>query len=438
MLSHFKKELEIANIGKLDKILLAVSGGVDSMVMTNLCYQLGLNISIAHVNYQLRGKESDLDAEMVESLAKKYNVPFYQAKFNTKEIANETSNSIQIAARNIRYDWFEELVHEKKFDYLFTAHHLNDSIETFFINLNRGSGIKGLLGIRDRSYIYRPLKSFSRESILAFSKLNGIEYRYDSSNKDTKYLRNWFRHKIIFPWQQRNPAFLATMKKNMDYLGELDQLMQSIIEKDLGDTNVKSLKSISLTKVNNWEFPKFSLHACLQPYGFSFKQIEEILEKIKENLFGQSYFSTTHKLIIDRENLVLKEIDNDNSIVNCEIQENLMADIKKAPIALELLTEWPKPEEMDGYSHYLDWDLLSFPLKLRNWKNGDKIKPLGMKGSKKLSDILTDNKVPISDKEKTLVLVSGSSIVSVIGQLIHNDFRITNNTKKVMRIRWLS
>ena len=167
MLSHFKKELEIANIGKRDKILLAVSGGVDSMVMTNLCYQLGLNISIAHVNYQLRGKESDLDAELVESLAKKYNVPFYQAKFNTKEIANETSNSIQIAARNIRYDWFEELVHEKKFDYLFTAHHLNDSIETFFINLNRGSGIKGLLGIRDRSYIYRPLKSFSKESILA-------------------------------------------------------------------------------------------------------------------------------------------------------------------------------------------------------------------------------------------------------------------------------
>ena len=150
------------------------------------------------------------------------------------------------------------------------------------------------------------------------------------------------------------------------------------------------------------------------------------------------YFSTTHQLIIDRDNLVLKEIKNDSSIVNCEIQENLVVDIKQASIELELLTEWPKPEEMDGHSHYLDWDLLSFPLKLRNWKNGDKVKPLGMKGSKKLSDILTDNKVPISDKGKTLVLVSGSSIVSVIGQLIHNDYRITNNTKKVMRIRWQS
>jgi tRNA(Ile)-lysidine synthase len=438
MLSHFKKEIENANIGESDKILLAVSGGIDSMVMTYLCHELGLNIAIAHVNYQLRGKESELDAEMVKSLAQKLQLPFFQTNFNTKEIVKTAKESTQIVARNLRYEWFDNLVKEKKFDYLFTAHHLNDSVETFFLNLNRGSGIKGLLGIRDRSYIHRPLKSFSRSVIEEYAISNGIKYREDSSNKDTNYLRNWLRHKIISPWQERNPAFLDTMKKNMDYLGEVNDLVQSMISKDLKRLEIEKLSSISFAEISKWELPKFSLHACLQPYGFSFNQIEEILQKMKENSSGQLYYSNSHQIIIDRNSLVLGEIESNYLRVNIEIFHSLEIDKELVQLELELLTEWPKLEEMDTFSQYLDWDLLNFPLNLRNWENGDKIKPLGMKGSKKASDVLTDNKVPISAKKKTLVIQSGSTIVSVVGQLINNDFRITDKTKRVLRIRWQS
>ncbi len=435
MLSHFKKEVENAGIGESDKILLAVSGGIDSMVMTYLCIEMGLNIAIAHVNYQLRGKESEIDAALVKSLSEKFQLPFFQNNFETKEIVNTSTDSLQTVARSLRYEWFDSLVKEEKFDYLFTAHHLNDSVETFFLNLNRGSGIKGLLGIKDRSYIHRPLKSFSRNTIEEFATSKGIKYRSDSSNKETKYLRNWFRHKIVAPWQERNPAFLNTMKKNMDYLGEVNDFVQSAINKDLIGLKVEKLSSISLEKISKWELPKFSLYACLQPYGFSFKQIEEILEKMKENSSGQLYYSNSHQIIIDRDRLALEEIQTNSNSINCEIFENLVIDNELVPLELELLTEWPKVEEMDALSQYVDWDLLYFPLKLRNWENGDKIKPLGMKGSKKVSDVLTDNKVPISAKKKTLVIKSGSTIVSVVGQLISNDYRITDKTKRVLRIR---
>ena len=420
-----------------NKVLLAVSGGLDSVAMAELFSKGDIPFSIAHCNFSLRGKESDADAEFVKNLAKGYGVKFHSKKFNTESYARKEKVSTQLAARDLRYQWFRELLKKENYQSLATAHHLDDSIETFFINLMRGTGIKGLSGIPVKTAEFiRPLSCFARKEILDFAKKENLKWREDSSNASDDYLRNRIRHKLIPVLHELLPEFNSVMEKNLENIRQSVALQAEI-------TSALKKKYLKLTSKGSWILnlrslmkepeSKIKLQLILSDLSIKATKLNSLFTSGDT---GKLFYSGEFSLLKDRGNLHIKRLKNkDREAVSLNGSEE---EFHYYDLNIHVKTDKFKAGQAlskDPNRQQLDAEKLSFPLKLRQWEAGDYFYPLGMRGRKKLSDFLVDNKVNRFDKENCLVLLSGKDIVCILGHRIDDRYKITDQTKSIFTIK---
>ncbi len=419
------------------RILLAVSGGADSMLMLHLFTNAGFSVAVAHCNFRLRGSESDGDEQFVSEYCDNHNLAFYVKHFNTQDYSVEKGISIEMAARDLRYAWFDGLLSKHGFDFLATAHHQDDVIETFLINLSRGSGIKGLSGIQPKSgKIIRPILFTNRTEILEYCTRFKIDFRTDSSNLDTVYKRNLIRQQILPLLEQVNPAFRRNALKTIGNLHETGQLFQQRMseikswvysEDDMG-------VMIHIEKLLNLSPLKTILFELIREFGFQADQVDDIIDSLTKES-GRKFFSNEYRLIKDREYLLISPfllkqdqvfyIEEDCHKINFPIHLSLEIIDRKSDFRFST-----HPNVAD-----LDLDKVVFPLILRHWQEGEYFQPLGMTGMKKLSDFFVDEKYSIPDKENIWILASGNQPVWIVGKRLDDRFKITSITKRILRIR---
>lgn len=440
MFQRFKKHIA-DNFPFLEgkKLLITISGGLDSVVLTHLLVTLNSSkISLAHCNFQLREKESDLDEHFVVSLSRKLNLEIFKTTFNTKEYSEENKLSTQIAARELRYNWFEELVKNEGFDFVLTAHHADDNLETFLINLTRGTGLDGLTGIPAiNKNIVRPLLVFSREEIKQFALENNIDWREDASNEATKYVRNKIRHQIIPKLKELNTGLLASFEKTSLFLQESQQIIEDRIEnikdKIVSIDNLSALEvtKIDVKKIKQLSNPKAYLYQLLKAYNFTeWNDIENLLFAQS----GKQVFSKTHRLLKNRDFLLVTEISASEENEVFYIDENQLE--ITIPIQLKLEKVYKETETKNNII-FVDKDLLKFPLIVRKWQNGDYLYPSGMKGKKKLSKFFKDEKYSLIEKENTWLLCSAENeIIWVLSKRQDNRFLTTTNTQNIIKISY--
>jgi tRNA(Ile)-lysidine synthase len=432
MLTKFQHHIEQHFTQLKDKkLLLAVSGGLDSMVLMHLFQELDYNIGIAHCNFQLRGKESDADENFVKLQAERLQIPIFSTRFETEKFANENKFSIQLAARKLRYDWFYQILEEEKHDYLLTAHHLDDQLETFLINLSRGTGIEGLTGIpATNDKIMRPLLPFSREEILAFAVENLLSWREDSSNASTKYLRNKIRHDVIPILKTLNPNFLPTFENTLEHLNQANNLVNDaakmqfdLVVKQLDDQHIFDIPK--LLELPNY---KAYLYQWLKDFGFT--AWVDIYDLVNANS-GKQIFSETHVLLKDRNSLLLFEKREKH---NAEIY--FVKDFEsKVNIPLKLsFCKVANISNVNANCIFVDENQLKLPLVIRKWQEGDVFYPAGMIGKKKLSKFFKDEKYSLFDKQNQWLLCSNDEIVWVIGKRADQRFLTNENTKNYIKI----
>lgn len=419
---------------KGDKTLITVSGGRDSVALCELFYKAKFPFAIAHCNFQLRGKEANEDENFVKKLAIKYKVDFFSRRFQTKDFSQKNKLSVQQAARILRYDWFEEIRSKNGFDFIATAHHKDDELETFFINLIRGTGIAGLHGISvKRDAIIRPLLFANRDEIDAFVKKNKLKFREDSSNASDKYLRNKIRHKILPLFEEINPSFRNTLSEEIMRLSEVEKVYNHFI--DAHRKQILKNNSISISDLKKSPFASVLLYEVLKKYQFSSKVAEEVFSALDSGS-GKTFFSSTHRLVKDRENLIITKQ------VLTEKKEVFSISQKSKSIVATGNLEFSKVEGSakfkipnDSNIACLDFEKLKFPLEIRKWKKGDFFYPLGMNKKKKLSDFFTDIKLSIPEKENTWLLCSEQNIVYVIGKRIDERYKVGKQTKLIYLVR---
>ena len=418
---------------KKASLLIAVSGGLDSVVLTHLLHRLDYNIAIAHCNFNLRGIESDLDEKFVLELGSSLGKTTHLTSFQTTEIAAKNKNSIQLSARNLRYDWFQQLLLNHKYDYVLTAHHLDDNLETFLINFSRGTGLDGLLGIPViNENIVRPLLPFSRDEIKQFAISEKITWREDQSNASNKYLRNKIRHQIVPVLKEINPNLLDSFLKTNRFLKQsqnlIDENIQAIKE-GLWFEDSNGIIKIDIVKLKQSKNPKAILYQLLKDYQFTaWEDIYHLLEAQS----GKKVFSKSHQLLKDRMFLLLsKKTLSSKSDAIFKIDEN--TEQIDAPISLKF-TKVTALGLKSKNQIYIDKDLLSFPLHLRKWQKGDIFYPSGMKGKKKLSDYFKDEKFSLLEKDQTWILCANNEIVWIVGKRQDERFIAESTSKNILQI----
>jgi len=420
-----------------DNVLLAVSGGVDSMVMANLFLKTDNTIGIAHCNFQLRGTESDKDEKFVREFAKNSNTPFYVINFDTEKYAEEKRVSIQMAARDLRYEWFEKIRVTEGFDYIALAHNKNDILETVLLNIARGTGLKGMTGIKKKSgYIIRPLLYATRNEIAQYVNDNNLSYREDSSNAKIKYKRNKIRHQIIPEFEELNPDFIDSFSHTINQIEEAYGIFKNMVnkKKEQTVTEIGDKTLIDIYKLRNLSNKATYLYEFLKPYHFPSQIIPDIIESL-EGIPGKQFLSPTHRLIKDRNHLIItpqKKDTTEKFYIDRETKELTQ------PIRLLFRKFSSKPNLKIPHSPDIAWidaSILEYPLVLRKWKAGDYFYPLGMQDPKKLSDFFIDEKLSLIEKENSWILTSGDKIVWVIGKRIDDRFRIEKETKEILEIK---
>jgi len=434
MLSRF---LEYSRQEKLftsgSRVLLAVSGGIDSMVMAWLFRESGTEHSIAHCNFSLRGTESDGDEEFVKSWAGNNNIPFFSTRFDTLGYAATKKISVQMAARELRYDWFSSLVRQKGFDAVAVAHNLNDNVETFIINLLRGTGLNGLTGMKQHSGdVIRPLLFASRVEISAFASEKRIGYREDSSNVQLKYTRNRIRHTVMPELEKVNPGMLGAITDAMRHLESSSEIVEVYISKLAGelfrsegeDAEVEIKSLLSLTPVAP------HIYELFRRYGISPRQTGEVMALLRSDT-GRFMFTSTHRLLNDRGKIIITPRYGQSPE---EYRFNSLDDMRISGLFSDMRLTEPLDEAIPSSPLIasLDLDLVTFPVTVRPWEPGDRFMPLGMKTMKKISDFLIDLKVPVSEKEKVLLLVSETGVIWVMGYRIDNRYRISDQTARIL------
>ena len=423
-----------------DRILLALSGGIDSMVMGNLMVRLGYQLAVAHCNFSLRGDESDGDENFVRIWADHNGLPFFTIRFDTDAYAEKHGISIQMAARDLRYNWFHDILKEKNYDRLALAHNKNDLAETFLINLTRGTGIRGLTGIKARNdNIIRPLLFATRQEIRSYAEQYHITWREDSSNMTTKYTRNKIRHNIIPLFEEINPGFIQSLADTSRRLAGVEEIFSRFIEnaRDTFLVRMGNKQMIPIIKLKETTAREAILYELLKPMEFTPGTIHEILESL-DGTPGKQFFSPSHRLIKDREYLIIMPRRQEKTDKRFYIEER-QTEIT-TPLLLHLKSFRRPPGFTISPSRHtamLDKDRITWPLILRHWQPGDYFIPLGMKGMKKLSDFFIDRKLSIDEKENIWILTEGEQIVWIIGMRIDDRYKIREETKNILVIEWI-
>jgi tRNA(Ile)-lysidine synthase len=437
MLEEFEKFIaENKLISQGDRVLLAVSGGIDSMVMTHLFLQLGTETGIAHCNFTLRGNESDKDEEMVRKFSSEHNIPFYSVSFATKSYAKNNGLSVQMAARELRYEWFERIRKEHGYNKVAVAHNLNDNIETLLINLTRGTGISGLTGMKPVSgYIIRPLLFATRKDISSYCSKHQVIFREDKSNADTKYTRNKIRHKVIPVLREINPSVETTLNETAGRFKDINEIVSEYIS-DLREKTLeqnKDLITFNVSLLKSYFHNKTILFELFKSYGITSALLKDLMSVI-EGKTGGRLLTDTHRIIKNRKELIISPCGARKETFY-KIEN--ISELRMIPelVSVKQVSLGRKPEfSSDPLVACIDSEKISFPMFIRKWKEGDHFYPLGMKNRKKLSDYFIDNKYSIPEKENKLILESDGKIVWIIGDRIDNRFRITGSTKKALII----
>ncbi|BDX36701.1 tRNA(Ile)-lysidine synthase [Tenuifilaceae bacterium CYCD] len=421
-----------------DSVLLGVSSGIDSMAMLHLFQKSGFKIAVAHCNFGLRGDESDGDEQFVKYYCLMNGIICHSIKFDTNKYASENKLSIQVAARELRYAYFEEICKEHKYTKVAIAHNLNDTVETVLLNLSRGTGIKGVAGIKVMNgNIIRPLLFATRSEIEAFTIKHDIKFREDSSNSTTKYKRNFIRHKIIPELRYLNPSVDRAIADTANHLQEavwlveeqLDRIRQAVVSRK-GEDILFSIEALKKERS-----ARFFLVEELNQFGFSPSMASTVIELL-DSESGRRVESSSHTLYKDREFLILTpKKAKDDDVVQIDTNTNSIS----SPIKLkvEVIDVSNIVIEKDPDIALIDYAKLKFPLTLRVWQPGEKFIPFGMNGFKKISDFLVDIKVPMHQKSNVYVLVSGDEIVWVVGYRIDNRYKIDEESSRVLKIKIL-
>ncbi|WP_299114280.1 tRNA lysidine(34) synthetase TilS [uncultured Winogradskyella sp.] len=427
---HINQELSFL---KESKLIVAISGGIDSVVLAYLCKDLDFNFALAHCNFSLRGNESDADEDFVVKLGEDMNVEAFTQRFDTEIYAKDNKSSIQMAARELRYDWFAELAEQLKFDYILTAHHADDNLETFLINFTRGTGLNGLTGIpMINDNVVRPLLPFSRKTIEAFARENNIEWREDRSNSSRKYLRNKLRHEVVPILKEINPQLLDSFQNTLDNLNDtadiVEESLNAVAKRAIAgvDNDAISFEISEFLKVNN---PKAYLFEMFKDYGFT--EWNDVVNLLDAET-GKYVQSNTHKLTKHRDLLILTNTYHSELVS----ESHLINDLKPIETSLGILTFEVLKEASNNLESciFVDKEKLEFPLELRLWGTGDVFQPLGMKGSKKISKYLKDEKLTPSQKENTWVLTSNHKIVWVVNKRADERFKVDERTTQILKI----
>ncbi len=421
---------------KNSRSVLAVSGGMDSMALCSLLLDSGVDFSVAHCNFQLRGQDSLEDERFVVRKAGEMGLECHTRRFETLRYAEENRLSVQMAARALRYAWFDELLVQTGSSLLLTAHHADDNLETFLINLSRGSGIKGLTGIPEQTgKIIRPLLSFSREEIEEFAFRSHLEWREDQSNAEDKYLRNRIRNQVVPVIKETFPSFLESFKLSLSHLRETRSLAEDRLrEAWLGATSSDSgITRIEIEKLESFGNLKAYLFGLLSDYGFTqWKDIEELLRAQP----GKMIFSASHRLLKDRKQLLLQQLDSlpdsSEALLIRKGQERI--DLGDSMLLIEEFRPKENMQEKDAHPRgkklaILDNELLAFPLLVRKWEKGDYFYPQGMKGSKKLSKYFKDEKLSVPEKENIWLLCSQNKVAWVIGHRVDERFALKEESE---------
>ena len=406
---------------------------MDSMAMAALFAKAGYSFGVIHCNFKLRGAEADADEQFVKEFAYKYNVPCYSKAFETEEISRATGDSIQMVARDLRYAFFNEIAKTHKYDFIATAHHKDDQTETFLINLLRGCGIGGLHGIRLKNdSIVRPMMFAFRKDIENFVIENKIAFREDKSNSSLNYLRNKVRHQLIPLFMEMNPAFDEEMQANISRLTGTEKIFKEFIDLKRKELLSKEndIVKISIAKLKKLDPADVYLYEFISPYGFQGDDVSNIIAAF-EGISGKQFYSKTHQLLIDREEVLITAISAPRQEQEFSINEGdrLIEEPLKIRISINSSGDFAIPH--DKHTASLNLEKLAFPLKLRSWKQGDSFIPLGMKNKKKLSDFFIDNKFSRLEKEKAWILCSGDDIVWVVGSRIDDRYKVTDSTEHV-------
>lgn len=417
-------------------ILLAVSGGIDSMVLCDLFLKSNFKFAIAHCNFHLREEESNRDERFVRQYAEKNNIKLHVKEFDTYSYMKEKGKSMQVSAREMRYKWFYELLKEEGYSYIATGHHMDDSIETFFMNILRGTGIAGLHGILQKvDLIIHPLLFTNREEIVDYQTLNNIEFVEDSSNATTKYTRNKIRHELIPLVKEIAPNFNKIISKEIDRFRETEIVFRSVIN----DAKTKLLEienqtiKISIEKLQSYVPQKIFMYEILSDFGFNETTINSIEDALLETS-GKQFYSETHRLVKDRDYLLIvkNKPQNFNQYYIDQSQTSIYTPLK---LHIEILKDLQYVKILKNKEvAMLDYDKLSFPLLLRKWKKGDSFFPYGLQGEKKISEFYKNLKYSILDKENQWLLCSNNDIVWVVGQRIDDRFKITKSTKNIYKL----
>ncbi len=441
LLSKFENYVTERNLCSHEEpILLAVSGGVDSMVMWSLFTQLGYNIGVAHCNFQLRDRESEEDEQLVADRAQELGVPHYNIRFDTLQEVERTGESVQMAARRLRYNWFDSLCDEHGYTRIAIAHHGDDVVETFLINLLRGTGLRGLTGIGvNNGRLIRPLLFSTRKEILDYALQKEIVFREDSSNASAKYLRNKIRLGIVPRIKEISPHFTETMSSNVERLTAAQNfidrgiaLLRQQVVLSQGD-----LHTIEVDRIDPLLPVQFAVYELLRGFHFNPDVINQLYRSFEsgEHSTGKRFYSRDYAAYIDRRKIIVMPIPADDV---CELE----ADVRTRKLCCGgniVRFEHIETDDLDTLQQpdhvaLLDESKLSYPLQIRRWQSGDSFVPFGMSGHKKVSDFLVDSKVSLPDKERQFVVVSDGQVVWIIGRRVDERFRVGSTTERVLRL----
>ncbi|MEZ7515878.1 tRNA lysidine(34) synthetase TilS [Flavobacterium frigidarium] len=433
MLATLKKHIE-TNLPFLlnKKLLLATSGGLDSMVMAHLFKNLQFDIAIAHCNFQLRGVDSFKDQKFVQDFAEENEIPVNITQFDTQAFAADYKLSTQVAARDLRYNWFYELLEEEGYDYVLTAHHADDNLETFLINLSRGTGLEGLTGIpEENGSIVRPLLHFTRAEILEYAKENNITWREDASNASDKYLRNKIRHHVVPLLQEINPNFMEAFQKTQSYLQESAALVEDASIMVYQQVAKQEEDSITFDLNQLKKLPNYNayLYQWLSEFGFTaWNDVYDLVDAVS----GKQIFASNFRLLKNRDSLILSKI-----LVEDEVGTYFI-DKEQQEISIPIKITFKSvanPAFESNKIIFVDGDKLQYPLELKRWQKGDNFQPFGMGGkSKKLSKFFKDEKLSLLEKEQCWLLWSANTLVWITGLRQDERFKITENTTNILKI----